>query len=162
MEKSTSVFHMRVHLFGAASSPECANFGFKHVAAQGESKFSEAAVKFMQRNFYVDDGLGSEDSEQEAIQLVKEARELCDTGKLHLHKFISNSKEVIATIPKEECVAGATDLNLALGEPKIERALGVQWCVSSDTFRFRVVVKNNPFTVLEEECSRQWPRYSTH
>lgn len=122
MEKSISVFRMRVHLFGAASSPGCANFGFKHVAAQGESKFSEAAVKFMQRNFYVDDGLVSVDTEQEAIQLVKEVRVLCDTGKLHLHKFISNSKEVIATIPKEECVAGATDLDLALGELKIERA----------------------------------------
>ncbi|XP_039902265.1 uncharacterized protein LOC120742861 [Simochromis diagramma] len=146
MERSTSVFRMRVHLFGAASSPGCANFGFKHVAAQGENKFSEATVKFMQRNFYVDDGLVSVDSVQEAIQLVKEARELCATGKLHLHKFISNSKEVIAAIPKEECVAGATDLDLALGEPKIERALGVQWCVSSDTFQFRVIVKNNPFT----------------
>ncbi|KAL4008001.1 hypothetical protein ACER0C_001853 [Sarotherodon galilaeus] len=146
MEKSTSVFRMRVHLFGAASSPGCANFGFKHIAAQGENKFSEATVKFMQRNFYVDDGLVSVDSVQEGIQLVKEARELCATGKLHLHKFISNSKEVIAAIPKEECVAGPTDLDLALGEPKIERALGVQWCVSSDTFQFRVIVKNNPFT----------------
>nr|XP_054604914.1 uncharacterized protein LOC107372912 [Nothobranchius furzeri] len=146
LDKPPSVFRMRVHLFGAASSPGCANFGFKHLAAQGEGKFSEAAVKFVQRNFYVDDGLASVDSEQEAILLVKEARELCNTGKLHLHKFISNSKTVIATIPKKECAAGATDLDLALGEPKMERALGVHWCVTSDTFCFRVVVKDNPFT----------------
>ncbi|XP_054868580.1 uncharacterized protein LOC129349422 [Amphiprion ocellaris] len=146
MQRPPSVYRMRVHLFGAASSPGCANFGLKHLAAKGETKFSQVVVKFIQRNFYVDDGLASVDSEQEAIQLVKEARELCDTGKLHLHKFISNSKEVLDTIPKEECAAGATDLDLALGEPKMERALGVQWCVTSDTFRFRVVIKNNPFT----------------
>ncbi|KAK7945396.1 hypothetical protein WMY93_001124 [Mugilogobius chulae] len=146
MEQPPSVFRMKVHLFGAASSPGCANFGLKHLATQGASKFSQAAVKFIQRNFYVDDGLAAVDSEQEAIQLVKEARELCDTGKLHLHKFISNSKEVIDTIPKEECAAGATNLDLALGEPKMERALGVQWCITSDTFSFKVDVKNNPLT----------------
>lgn len=74
MDKPPSVFRMRVHLFGAASSPGCANFGFKYLAAQGKSKFSQATVKFIQRNFYVDDGLASVDSDQEAIQLIKEAR----------------------------------------------------------------------------------------
>lgn len=32
---SPSVYRMRVHLFGAASSPACANFGLKYIAAQG-------------------------------------------------------------------------------------------------------------------------------
>ncbi len=46
-------------------------------------------MKFIQRNFYVDDALASVDTEAEAIQLVKEARDLCNTGKLHLHIFIT-------------------------------------------------------------------------
>lgn len=29
---------------------------------------------------------------------------------------------------------------------KMERALSVQWCISSDKFQFRVVVKEHPFT----------------
>ncbi|XP_026094281.1 uncharacterized protein LOC113066585 [Carassius auratus] len=146
MEASPSVFRMKVHLFGAASSPGCANFGLKYLAVQGQGKFNQATVKFIQRNFYVDDGLASVDTEAEAIQLVKEARGLCNTGKLRLHKFITNSKTVIATIPKEECTEGATDFDLTLGEPKVERALGIQWCVASDKFHFRVLVKENPFT----------------
>ncbi|XP_057694568.1 uncharacterized protein LOC130917316 isoform X2 [Corythoichthys intestinalis] len=146
MEKPPAVFRMRVHLFGAASSPGCANFGLKHLADQGKSKFSQATVKFIQHNFYVDDGLLSVNLEEEALQIVREARELCDTAKLHLHKFISNCEKVIAIIPKEECAEGATELDLALGEPKMERALGVHWCVTSDIFCFRVVMKNNPFT----------------
>ncbi len=109
MEAPPSVFRMKVHLFG-----------LKYLASQGEGKFNQATVKFIQHNFYVDDGLASVDTEAEAIQLVKEARDL---GKLHLHKFMTNSKRVIATIPKEECTEGATDFYLALGEPKIERAL---------------------------------------
>nr|XP_054601731.1 uncharacterized protein LOC107396997 [Nothobranchius furzeri] len=146
MDDPPSVYRMKVHLFGAASSPGCANFGLKHLATQGDEQFSEQTVKFIQRNFYVDDGLTSVDSEAEAIQLVQEARELCSTGMLHLHKFISNKKVVLDTLPKEECADGATNLDMAFGEPKMERALGVQWSISSDKFQFRVEIKENPFT----------------
>ena len=118
----------------------------KHLAAEGEGKFNEATVKFIQRNFYVDDGLTSLDSEAEAIQLVREARDLCNTGKLCLHKFITNNKRVLDTIPKQERAEGAADLDMALGEHKMERALGVQWCISSDKFQFKVKIKEHPFT----------------
>ncbi|XP_053272740.1 uncharacterized protein LOC128430658 [Pleuronectes platessa] len=146
LEAEPSIYRMKVHLFGAASSPGCANFGLKHLAAEGRRRFSEDTIRFIQNNFYVDDGLASVTSERQAIQLVKEARELCSTGKLRLHKFISTSKEVLATIPKEECAKVAKDLDMALGEQHMDRALGVQWCVTSDQFQFRVLVKENPFT----------------
>lgn len=137
---------MKVHLFGAASSPGCANYGLKHITTEGQGRFSDNTIKFIQRNFYVDDGLSSVESISQAIQLVKEARELCSTGKLRLHKFISNSMEVLATIPKEECAEAAKDKDMALGELHMERALSVQWCMASDEFQFRVVVKRNPLT----------------
>lgn len=95
LESLPSVFWMKVHLFGAASSPGCANFGLKHLATEGQHQFNQSTVKFIQRNFYVDDALVSVRSDAEAIQLIKEARELCSAGKLSLHKFISNSKKVL-------------------------------------------------------------------
>ncbi|XP_067305911.1 uncharacterized protein [Pseudorasbora parva] len=146
LESPPSIFRMKVHLFGAASSPGCANFGLKHLAAQGQDRFNPSTVKFIQRNFYVDDGLVCATSDAEAIQLIKEARELCSTGKLRLHKFISNSKEVMKSIPMDECAESVKDIDMALGEPLMERALGVQWCVSSDDFQFRVTVKEHPNT----------------
>lgn len=85
-------------------------------------------------------------SDAEAIQLIKDARDLCSTGKLRLHKFISNSKEALKSIPKDECAESVKDMNMALGEPLMKRALGVQWCVSSDDFQFRVTVKEHPNT----------------
>lgn len=123
-------------LFGAASSPGCANFGLRHLADEGLGRFSEDTIHFIRRNFYVDNKLASVASQSKAIQLVKESRELCSTGKFRLHKFISNSEEVMATIPKEECVEVAKDLNMAFGEYHMERVLGVQWCVTSDEFQF--------------------------
>jgi hypothetical protein len=44
LENIPSVYRMKVHLFGAASSPGCANFGLKHLAAQGKGQFSEASM----------------------------------------------------------------------------------------------------------------------
>lgn len=146
LEAQPAVYRMRVHLFGAASSPGCANYGLKHLAAMARGNFSEASVRFIERNFYVDDGLTSVSTEAKGIQLVNEARELCNTGNLRLHKFISNSKQVLSSIPKEECAGGANNLDMALHEPHMERALGVQWCVTSDDFQFRVVVKEKPMS----------------
>ncbi|XP_067432783.1 uncharacterized protein [Thunnus thynnus] len=145
VETTPSIYRMKVHLFGAASSPGCANFGLKHLAAQGEGRFSDAAICFIQRNFYVDDGLTSVQTEKEAIKLIKDSRELCFTGKLRLHKFVSNSENVMATIPEEERAA-VKDLDMALSSPHMERALGVEWCITSDSFKFRVQVKPNPLT----------------
>ncbi|XP_054869155.1 uncharacterized protein LOC118470646 [Amphiprion ocellaris] len=141
-----SVYRMRVHLFGAASSPGCANYGLRHIAAQGQSHFKEATIRFIERNFYVDDGLTSVSTKDEAIQLVSEARELCSAGKLRIHKFISNCQEVLASIPKGECAETVQNQDLALGEVQIKRALGVKWCVSSDQFGFRVVVNERPLS----------------
>ncbi|XP_019727412.1 uncharacterized protein LOC109516990 isoform X7 [Hippocampus comes] len=70
----------------------------------------------------------------------------CAIHRLRLHKFVSNSAKVLATLPKEECAVAVKDLDVAPGEMRIERALGVQWCVESDQFQFRIVVKKNPFT----------------
>ena len=145
LNSEPTVYRMKVHLFGAASSPGCCNFGLKHLASQGKDKFSKDTVKFIQRGFYVDDGLASVASTAEAIKLVEESRALCKTGNLHLHKFVSNNKKVLAAIPQQER-AQAKDQDMALGEPHIERALGVQWCVEADEFQFRVQVKDNPLT----------------
>lgn len=145
LQAKPSIYRMRVHLFGAASSPGCANFGLKHLAAQGQGQFSNDTIRFIQRNFYVDDSLASVQTEKEAIKLIKESRELCYTGKLRLHKFVSNNENVIATIPEEERAA-VKDQDMALSSPHMERALGVEWRVTSDSFKFRIQVKLNPLT----------------
>ncbi len=51
----------------------------------------------------------------------------------------------MATIPEKEC-ATVKDLDMALSLPQMERALGVEWCITSDSFKFRVQVKPNPLT----------------
>ena len=47
---------MRVHLFGATSSPGCANYGLKKIANENEEELRSDVVK---NHFYVKDGLRS-------------------------------------------------------------------------------------------------------
>ncbi|XP_041473798.1 uncharacterized protein LOC121422697 [Lytechinus variegatus] len=97
------------------------------------------------RSFYVDDGLVSVASEEEAIQLANEARQLCSKGGLRLHKFVSNSKEVLESLPKSERASGVIDSNLDF-EDQVERALGIVWNVATDAFCIRISLKEKPMT----------------
>ena len=50
---------MRVHLFGAVSSPSVANFGLQKAADDGENEFGSETADFVRSDFYMDDGLKS-------------------------------------------------------------------------------------------------------
>lgn len=53
--KTPSEYRMTVHLFGATSSPGCANFGLKKTARDYEEEFGAAAASFINNDFYVDE-----------------------------------------------------------------------------------------------------------
>lgn len=81
-----------------------------------------------------------------AIQLVKEAQSLCEKGKLHLHMFISNSREVLESVPERERAGGVHDVDLSHGELPIQTVLGVRWSASSNHFSFKVTLDEKPPT----------------
>ncbi|XP_033725905.1 uncharacterized protein LOC117315432 [Pecten maximus] len=141
IDKEPVEYRMRVHLFGAASSPGCANYGLKHLARTQVTELPRAP-SFIQNDFYVDDGLTSVETEDEAIQLVSDAQQLCASGGLRLHKFISNSKRVIDSIQVSERATDIKNLDLSQERLPVECALGVEWCVEEDVFRFNVTVKD--------------------
>ena len=137
-------YRMKVHLFGATSSPGCASYGLKHMANE-EKKAYPIAAQFISHDFYVDDGLASLESVEEAVDLVQGAREICKKGGLRLHKFASNDHSVIESIPKSERAVDAI-LDLPSEQLPIERVLGVQWSVGTDCFGFSIVLKDQPLT----------------
>ena len=47
-------YRMKVHLFGATSSPGCASYGFKYIANEEKEAYPSAA-RFITHDFYVDD-----------------------------------------------------------------------------------------------------------
>ena len=139
-------YRMSVHLFGATSSPGCSNYALKTTANDNEKELGTEAASFLRNDFYVDDGLKSLPTAEKAIQLVKTSTEMCRRGGFRLHKFVSNSKEVIENIPAEDRAKGIENIDIENDNLPIERVLGVQWCIESDTFQFRIQLKDQPLT----------------
>lgn len=126
-------YQMNVHLFGAVSSPSCAIYGLKKIADDYKSAFPRAS-DFVKNNFYVDDGLVSVASPQEAIQLMTDCRLMLSKGNLVLHKFLSNNEQVAVSLG---CEPPTTKLLAA--DQQLDRALGLCWDVKTDVFVFSEV-----------------------
>ncbi|XP_025763461.1 uncharacterized protein LOC112847046 isoform X2 [Oreochromis niloticus] len=133
-------YKMVVHIFGATSSPSCASFALRKCAEDNRDPANSQAVDTVLHNFYVDDCLKAVSSEEEAIQLYHTLRAVCQRGGFRLTKWISNSRAVLSAIPEEERASEVKDLDLDQDKLPIERALGVQWCIQSDSFRFKIVM----------------------
>ena len=52
-------YRMTRHIFGAVSSPSCANFALKQHAKDHNNAHGVEASKFLDQGFYADDGLTS-------------------------------------------------------------------------------------------------------
>lgn len=135
---------MTVHLFGAVSSHSCANFALKKTAADNRADFSSKAVRTVEQNFYMDDCFKSVDSEEDAIHLSSELSQLLKRGGFRLTKWLSNKRKVIESVPVLDRAASIRDLDF--DHTLMERALGVQWHVTLDTFSFTIATKDKPTT----------------
>jgi hypothetical protein len=135
---------MRVHLFGAASSPGCANFALKRLAIDNE-QISPDASRFIRNDFYVDDGLKSSEKETDAVELLQGAKAICQKGNLRLHKIASNSSQVLSAFPKSDTVKLEEACELGeMTENSVERALGIRWNLNADTLHFLYKSKETP------------------
>ena len=145
LTKPLTDYRMKVHIFGASSSPGCANFGLKQVAKDNADMNNEAA-DFLQNDFYVDDGLHASDDITTATNILQGAVQICQQGKLRLHKITSNSPELLSHFPAQEISEKKTqDLGKNDSIP-IERILGLQWSTETDTFTFSRELKTKPLT----------------
>lgn len=104
-DRAKSPVEYRILLFGTASSPRCANYGLKGIAQDHKEAFRTKAANFVKHDFYVD-------TDEHAISLVEKTKQVFAKGSLHLHKFVSNSKNVIAEIPPEDRSSQLKNLHL--------------------------------------------------
>ena len=66
-EDNIGIFEYNSHVFGAKSSPTCANYGFQQGGRDNKREFPVAAAT-IDRNFYMDDLVKIVDTPQEAIE----------------------------------------------------------------------------------------------
>ena len=92
-------YRMTVHLFGAGSSPSCANFAVRKNAEDHKLEFPSDVISTVLKNCYVHDCLKSLPSSSEAVWHVDNLRELMSRGGFNLTKWISNDRKVLESIP---------------------------------------------------------------
>ena len=96
-----SVYQFQSTLFGEVSAPSRANCTMRRNAEENGGDLP-LGVKTVYKYYYMDDGLPSSDSREEAIEMRKQMTELLLRGGFYLQKWLINVPEVLATIQVED------------------------------------------------------------
>ncbi|XP_038077334.1 uncharacterized protein LOC119745182 [Patiria miniata] len=124
LKEQPVAYRLKVHPFGAVSSPSCSSFALKQTVEDNVGDYGEASCDIVKRSFYVDDCLVSVGTEQEAAHLIQSTTALCKQGGFHLTKWVSNSHQVLQTVPIEERAKDIRELSMENQNLPNERALG--------------------------------------
>ncbi|XP_067679580.1 uncharacterized protein [Haliotis asinina] len=143
LQQEPTTYRMKVHLFGAVSSPSCSNAALRKTADVNKEFYDEEVRELIKKNFYVDDCLWSAAGEERAVTLIRQITSLCQRGGFRLTKWMSNSYAVLDSIPPEERAKGLKHLDLENSELPPERALGVFWEVEKDILGFKVNLRHH-------------------
>lgn len=146
-QKQLVEYRMCVHVFGNSPSPAVATYGLRRTAHIAEDKYGSDVRSFVERNFYVDDGLISMSSPEEIVSLMERTKQaLLEEGGLRLHKFVSNSSDVMSHFPTEDLAKDLMSLDLIKENLPIQRSLGLSWNLRTDSFTFRLSLDEKPYT----------------
>ena len=113
----------------------CANVGLKGIADDYEHMYKKDAADFIRDCFYVDDGLCSVSSEENAADLIKRSISMCKEGKIELAKFVCSSSNVLKSFDRSLI---ASKISVDFSEPVNEKSLGVHWQVNNDNFFYSI------------------------
>lgn len=131
-------YKMTTVTFGVSDSPYLAIRWLKALADAVASEYPLAS-NAIKSSFYVDDHTGGAPSEMQAIELYKQLKATFLSAGCNLRKFISNSPEVLNSIPEED-----REMNVT----RVVKVLGIIWNPTSDEleFKFNVEQKSVPKT----------------
>ena len=139
-------FRMTVHVFGATSSPSCANFALQKTAKDYAEHYLPQSCETLMKNFYIDDCLKSVLNEEDAIESAHDVKALCSKGGFNLTKFTSNSRKLLQSFDTEYQSKNIKELDLCRDTLPSERALGMLWDINSDVLRIDVNLRSRPST----------------
>ncbi|XP_074518426.1 uncharacterized protein LOC141784488 [Halichoeres trimaculatus] len=144
--KNVVEYRMKVHVFGNSPSPAISIYCMRRAAQNGEQEYGPDAGLFVERQFYVDDGLTSVATPEKAVDLLTRTREMLAVSNLRLHKVASNNSQVMEAFPAEDRAKNLKDLDLGADPLPLQRSLGLSWNLETDSFTYLVSSKQKPFT----------------
>jgi len=146
LKNNITEFRMKVDIFGNSPSPSVAIYGLRRATQEHQDEYGSDSKEFVMRNVYVDDGLTSVPTEEEAIDLLKRTQKMLAASNLKLHKIASNSSKVMKAFDPEDFAKDLKDLDFGVDPLPLQRSLGLIWNLESDSFGFQVSHEEKPFT----------------
>ncbi|CAL1272539.1 unnamed protein product [Larinioides sclopetarius] len=135
-EKRLRTYELQTVTYGTSCAPFLALRTIQQLCTEEEQNFPNAA-NFAKTNFYVDDLLGSVETEQEAKSLINDLQNLLKAGGFLLRKWSSSHASVLQDLDKSLL---ASQSSHSLGdEDSRQRVLGIFWTPQSDSIQIRVV-----------------------
>lgn len=111
-------YRMCKHVFGISPSPAIATYGLRKAASEDPTTCVDV-LNFLNKNFYVDDGLLSTTTPENAVEIMKKTQAaLMTRGNLRLHKVASNIPDVVNAFPPEDRSADLENLDLCILDAK--------------------------------------------
>ena len=101
LKEEPSVYQFERTVFGKVSAASRANYTMRRNTDENGEDLP-LVVKAVYQHFYMDDGLPSTDSREEAIEMRKQTTELLRRGGFRLHKWLKNDPDVLAIIPEQD------------------------------------------------------------
>ncbi|KAK7895294.1 hypothetical protein WMY93_020619 [Mugilogobius chulae] len=144
--KNVIEYRMKVHVFGNSPSPAVAIYCMRRAAKEGEQEHGTDARQFVERQFYVDDGLTSVATPEQAVDLLTRTKNMLAESNLRLHKVASNCSLVMEVFPVEDRAKDLKDLDLGIDPLPVQRSLGLCWNLQTDSFTYLVSDDTKPFT----------------
>ena len=117
------------HIFGAKSSPTCANYALQQVAKDNAHELPQI-TKLNMRNFYMDDFVKSVTSAEQTIEIYKQLRAMLAKGGFQLTKWIGNCEQTMTSIDQADKSPSSGKTFEA--EPTSPSILRLQWNVDED------------------------------
>ena len=138
------IYRANVHVFGNCSSPAIATFALRWTTDNEEARKYPDACAYINRNFYVDDGLGSAPNVTKATTTLTGARTLLSRYNIRLHKIVSNHPDVLKAFPPSEVSDKVQQVDLTAHHS--QSTLGVTWDTAKDTLSLKYIVRGQFFT----------------
>ncbi|XP_055623321.1 uncharacterized protein LOC129766749 [Toxorhynchites rutilus septentrionalis] len=133
-DTTPSTYVMQALPFGTCCSPSIAQYVKNTHAKQFEQEFPEAVHAIVHQH-YVDDMLISAETEEKAIQLVKDIKNIHESGGFQMRKWVSNSPAIVDALNGERI----NEVNLSVGEANAaEKVLGMWWNTKEDCFTYKL------------------------
>lgn len=140
-DEPVKVYQFNRVIYGQAASPYLAVRAMQQCANDHASEYPIGARAVLEA-FYVDDGLTGADSNEEALELVRQLKAITDLGNFELSKWVSN-EDLFPNLNMPEF--------LELKDTDVKTVLGLRWLPKEDVFVYKIENREVKFTWTKRE-----------